>query len=143
MSETMKLFFIWPRLRHDLTRRVRDQAPKTFHHAIQIAQIIEASSLPDITNFSPATIPLQRQTENTPIPMDIDVQNAQTTMRRQLPERDAQGRPRCFHCNIYGHVRRRCRKLKLQQPQTRTSQYQNAQIELADTASLAELPGNV
>ena len=37
MSEDIKLFFLWPRIRHDLCRRVRDQGPKTLHEAILTA----------------------------------------------------------------------------------------------------------
>ncbi len=139
MSDKMKLFLLWPRMRHDLARRVRDQAPKTFQTAIQIAQIIESSSVPDITN--PPAIPISRPHDGGPSPMDIDVQNAQISQRRSLLERDANGRPRCFHCNLYGHVRKHCRKWKMQQ--TNKTHTQNAQITWADTASLAELPGNV
>ncbi len=87
--------------------------------------------------------------------MDIDVQNAQISQRRlherdnpgrpRLPERDNQGRPRSFHCNIYGHVRKHCRKLKQQQSQKNYTHThtQNVQVTLADAASLAELPGNL
>ena len=135
MSDKMKLFLLWPRMRHDLARRVRDQAPKTFQTAIQIAQIIESSTIPDITN--PPSIPVSRSYDPGPSPMDIDVQNAQIPHRRSLPDRDRNGRPRCFHCNLYGHVR----KLKLQQGNKQHSQ--NAQINWADAASLAELPGNI
>ncbi|KAH7276484.1 hypothetical protein KP509_39G009100 [Ceratopteris richardii] len=85
----MKLFFLWPRLRHDISRRVRNQGPPTMPR-------------------SPS--------ESTPIPMDIDdVQNAQTTARRSLPARDAKGCPKCFFCNNYGHVKKHCRKLRAQQ----------------------------
>ena len=70
--------------------------------------------------------------------MDIDVHNSQahTSYKRSLPEKDAQGRPKYFFCNNYGHVKIYCRKLKAQQ------QTQNSQILLADVASLAELLGN-
>ncbi|MCO5578501.1 hypothetical protein L7F22_032344 [Adiantum nelumboides] len=44
MSEEMKLFFLWPRLRHDISRRVRDQGPTSFHVAVQIAQRIEGTT---------------------------------------------------------------------------------------------------
>ncbi|KAH7295473.1 hypothetical protein KP509_27G049900 [Ceratopteris richardii] len=109
----MKLFFLWPRLRHDIARRVRDQAPKTFHDAIQIAQIIESAVMPDITATPAYTTAVNQQTEHGPSPMDIDVQNAQFGSRRQLSHRDAQGRPRCFHYNIYDHIRHHCRKSQL------------------------------
>ena len=42
MKETMKLYFLLPRMRHDIYRRVKDQGPTTFQMAIQIAQRIEA-----------------------------------------------------------------------------------------------------
>ena len=113
MSEEMRLFFLWPRMRHDLARRVRDQGPTSFHAAIQIAQRIEtalSSELPpsSLTHFTQQ----RQQLEPPPTPMDIDIQNVQMGARRQLPDRDAQGKPRCFHCNLYGHVKRHCRKLK-------------------------------
>ncbi|MCO5547114.1 hypothetical protein L7F22_000556 [Adiantum nelumboides] len=78
MSEDMKLFFLWPRLRHDISRQVRDQSPTSFHAAIQIAQRIEASANPD----APTTLVHQPVThhhlvESNPMPMDIDIQNAQ------------------------------------------------------------------
>ena len=38
MPEHVKLFFLWPRLRPDITRRARDQGPKTFNDVILIAQ---------------------------------------------------------------------------------------------------------
>ena len=44
MPESMKLFFLWPRLRPEIYRRVRDQGPKIFQEAILIAQRIEAST---------------------------------------------------------------------------------------------------
>jgi hypothetical protein len=47
MSEEMKLFFLWPRLRHDISRQVRDQGPVSFHAAIQIAQRIEVATFSD------------------------------------------------------------------------------------------------
>jgi hypothetical protein len=147
MSNTMKLFFLWPRMRHDLARRVRDQAPKTFNNAIQIAQIIEASNMPDIPIQPQYSLPTARHSDTNPSPMDIDVQNVQTTTKRQLPDRDTQGRPRCFHCNLYGHIKRHCRKLKYQQ-HGKTSHInpvhnQNMQVTLADAASLVELSENV
>ncbi|KAH7365706.1 hypothetical protein KP509_18G041700 [Ceratopteris richardii] len=88
----MKLFFLWPRLRHDISRRVRDQGPVSFHTAIQIAQRIEFATGTETTT---SAIPHQA-TEQTLIPMDIDIQNAQLATRRALPERDANGRPKCF-----------------------------------------------
>ncbi|KAH7292328.1 hypothetical protein KP509_29G062100 [Ceratopteris richardii] len=97
MSEEMKLFFLWPRLRHDISRRVLDQGPVSFHAAIQIAQRIESSTNADIsiTPLRQPTMP-RSSLESNRIPMDIDVQNAQMSARRSLPERDAQGRPKCF-----------------------------------------------
>ncbi|KAH7365316.1 hypothetical protein KP509_18G020500 [Ceratopteris richardii] len=41
--EEMKLFFLWPRLRHDISCRVHNQGPVSFHAAIHIAQHIESS----------------------------------------------------------------------------------------------------
>ncbi|MCO5605719.1 hypothetical protein L7F22_059903 [Adiantum nelumboides] len=124
MSEEMKLFFLWPRLRHDLMRRVRDQGPNSFHAAIQISQRTEgALMLDEISTLVTITAP-SRLTHpapgNIPTPMGIDVQNVQVnsrrpppnvTDRRSLPNQDAQGRPKCFYCNMYGHVRRHCRRL--------------------------------
>ena len=138
MSEEMKLFFLWPRLRHDLSRRVRDQGPTSLLSAINIAQRIESASNPEppVSLFSQPLLPRPHM-DTTPSPMDIDVQNAQMTQRRPRSDRDAQGRPRCFFCNNYGHVKRHCRKFQSQQ------QHQNVQVKLADAASLAELPGNV
>ena len=47
MPEHVKLFFLWPRLRPDITRRARDQGPKIFNDAMLIAQCIEACTLFD------------------------------------------------------------------------------------------------
>ena len=52
MKETMKLYFLLPRLRHDLYRCVRDQGPTSFHMVIQIAQRIEA---PHCIELPPST----------------------------------------------------------------------------------------
>ena len=52
MSETMKLYFLWRRLRHDLARRVRDEGPSTLTEAINIAQRIEETSESEIINTS-------------------------------------------------------------------------------------------
>ena len=49
MLEEMKLFFLWPRLCHNISRRVRDQGPTSFHEAIQIGQRIESC-----TTFEPS-----------------------------------------------------------------------------------------
>ncbi|MCO5574223.1 hypothetical protein L7F22_028005 [Adiantum nelumboides] len=107
MSEDMKLYFLWPRLHGHLSRRVRDQGPTSYHEAIQIAQRIEASTQADTP---PTFIPPPTNTQNhslldtplLPTPMDIDVQNTQYGNRRRLPDRDAQGRPRCYACNGSG-----------------------------------------
>ena len=149
MSEEMKLFFLWPRLRHDISRRVRDQGPVSFHAAIQIAQRIEVATCFDSNTIFTTTMPTpppRPPPDSTPVPMDIDVQNALAT-RRALPERDANGRPKCFYCNNYGHIKKYCRKFKA----TQQHQHQNAQvcttsvanIQLTDAASLAELLGNL
>ena len=74
--------------------------------------------------------------DNVPTPKDIDIQNTQSSAHRTLPPKHSQGRPKCFFCNNYGHVKKYCKKLKAQQ------QTQNSQILLADGASLAEFPGN-
>ncbi|KAI5068775.1 hypothetical protein GOP47_0017120 [Adiantum capillus-veneris] len=139
MSEEMKLYFLWPCLQHDISRRVCDQGPLSFHEAIQIAQRLEGSMNSDL----PAPIPPLPQglisasppAPTHPTPMDIDVQNVQNTSRRALPARDAQGRPKCFYCNMYEHVRRHCRRLQARQ-------VQNTQIQVSDAATLAALPEN-
>ncbi|MCO5566622.1 hypothetical protein L7F22_020299 [Adiantum nelumboides] len=41
-----------------------------------------------------------------PTPLDIDIQNVQVNSRRALPDRDAQGWPKCFYCNTHGHISR-------------------------------------
>ncbi|KAI5072718.1 hypothetical protein GOP47_0012824 [Adiantum capillus-veneris] len=116
MSEDMKLFFLWPRLLHDISRRVRYQGPTSFHTAVQIAQRIEASANPDAPiTLVPQPITHRHPVESNPInpmPMDIEIQNSQVTSHRALPPRDAQGRPKCFYCNTYGHVRQHCRQLQ-------------------------------
>ncbi|MCO5605649.1 hypothetical protein L7F22_059832 [Adiantum nelumboides] len=70
MSEEMKLFFLWPRLRRDISRRVRDQGPTSFHTTIQVAQRIEGAVQNDAF---PALLPhptVQRPTvESHPVPM--------------------------------------------------------------------------
>ena len=137
MSEEMKLFFLWPKLRHDIWRRVRDQGPTTYADAIRIAQRIEMVSTSDHTSNLPMfQHPPKNTTEPSPVPMDIDIQNALTAWRQSLPEKDAQGHPKCFYCNNYGHIKKYFRKLKA------TQQVQNVQIVLANATSLAELPGN-
>ncbi|MCO5586935.1 hypothetical protein L7F22_040879 [Adiantum nelumboides] len=107
MSEDMKLFFLWPRLHHDIARRVKDQGPLSFHEAIQIAQRIESNMQPEYSSTTTVNPPYNnRPLLETPTPMEIDVQNIQMAQRRRLPDRDAQGRPRCYQCNRYGHIRR-------------------------------------
>ncbi|MCO5577459.1 hypothetical protein L7F22_031291 [Adiantum nelumboides] len=106
MFEDMKLFFLWPRLHHDISRRVRDQGPTSFHAAIQIAHHIEASANPDaLITVVPQPTTHRHPVQSNPMPMDIDIQNSQVTSRRAIPARDAQGRPKCFYCSNYGHVR--------------------------------------
>ena len=93
MSEDMRLFFFWLRIRHDLRRRACDQGQKTLHEAILTAQRIEAADAHDMhtpgnlshdhTNTMPAATP-----------MDIDVQNAHLHAKRGLPERDSHRRPK-------------------------------------------------
>ena len=137
MPEHVKLFFLWPRLRHDITRRARDQGPQTFNDAILIAQRIEACTLSDTQPRWPHPSSTDSRAQYQGVaPMDIDVQNMQLQARRNRPDRDSQGRPRCFYCHNYGHVRRHCRKLQQQ------SHKQQVQITMADATSLAELPGN-
>ena len=136
MSEDMKLYFLMPRLRHDIARRVHDQGPTTFRAAVQIAQRVE-SILEPATQVVPW--PPSKTAESTVTPMDIDVQNAQWSSNHRLPERDQSGRPRCFNCNMYGHVRKYCRKGK---SHSQPKQIHNAQVTLTDVASLSELPEN-
>ncbi|MCO5561146.1 hypothetical protein L7F22_014767 [Adiantum nelumboides] len=81
MSEEMKLFFLWTRLRHDLSRRVRDQDPTTFHAAIQIAQRIKGATQNNQTQPSSNHI----LADNIPTPMDIDVQSSHVNERRPQP----------------------------------------------------------
>ena len=135
MSGKMKLLFFWPRIRHDLSRRVRDQGPTTFSHAIPFAQRIETSNTVDQQNFFTILEPTATSIENQSTPMDIDIQNVQAT-KRALPAQDDKGMPKCFYYNNYGHVKKYCRKWKA------TQQIQHSQILLSDMASLAELPGN-
>ncbi|MCO5578637.1 hypothetical protein L7F22_032481 [Adiantum nelumboides] len=77
MSEEMKLFFLWPRLRHDISRRVRDQGPTTFHAAIQIAQRIEGIDEQNTGQVFTSSIPQHIFVDQPPTPMDIDIQNLQ------------------------------------------------------------------
>jgi hypothetical protein len=114
MSEKMKLFFLWPRIRHDLFGRVRDEGPMTFSQAIWIAQRIETSDTVDQHNVFTISQPMATSTQNQSTPMDVDIQNVQAT-RRALPAKDDKGRPKCFYCNNYGHVKKYCRKWKATQ----------------------------
>ena len=103
MLEHVKLFFLRPHLRHDITRRTRDQGSKTFNNTIVISQHIKARLAP------PPSTNLQAQYQ---APVDNDVQNVQLHARRNLPNHDGQGRPKCFYYHNYGHVQRHCRKLQ-------------------------------
>ena len=49
---------------------------------------------------------------------------------------DNQGKQRCFYCNGYGHVKKHCRKFAV------ARHHQNVQIQLADSASMAEVSEN-
>ena len=121
MSEEMKLFFWWPHLWNDISRHVQDQGPISFHIAIQISKWIEAtfiSDLPTSVHLSP------------PLPW-ISKSRTGNGHPRALPQCDAQGKPKCFYCNTYGHIKKHWRNLKAQQ------HHQNVQL-----ASLAELLGN-
>ena len=98
MKETMKLYFLLPRLRHDIYRRVRDQGPTTFQMVVQIAQRIEAL---DYINLSQLTPPANNNIQKTTIeptvgPMDIDVQNVQFSTKKSLniqSDRDNHDKP--------------------------------------------------
>jgi hypothetical protein len=131
MSEEMKLFFLWPRLRHDISGRVRDQGPVCFHAAIQIAERIEVATFSDSgTIFTTAMpTPPRPPPDSTPVPMDIDVQNA-LAARRALPERDANGRPKCFYCKNCGHIKKYFGKFKA------TQQHQNVQVCTTSAANV-------
>jgi hypothetical protein len=134
MLEKMKLFFLWPRICHDLARRVHDQGPTTFAQAIEIARRIETSNFSDQQNPFAISHPIRVYTNSQPTPMDIVIQNIQA-VRRALPMKNAQGRPKCFNCNNYGHVKKYYRKWKV-------TELQNAQVLLMDSASLTKLLGN-
>ena len=136
MPESMKLFFLWPRLRPEIYRRVRDQGPKTFQEAILIAQRIEAATQTELQMSWSSTVNSEKQYNNNATPMEIDIQNAQLQARRNLPTRDAQGRPKCFFCNNYGHVKKHCRKWNNQ------TQKQNVQVQLADNSYRTDLSEN-
>ena len=115
MLEHVKLFFLWPRLHHDITRHTRDQGPNTFNDVILVAQLIKACTLSDSQPRwpHPSSTDLRTQYQGV-APMDIDVQNIQLQARRNLPNHDGQGHPKCFYCNNYGHVRRHYWKLQQQ-----------------------------
>ena len=105
--------------------------------AVQIAQRIEAPDYIDLSQPMPPTNNIQKTViEPTAGPMDIDVQNAQFSTKKSLPNRDSHGKARCFYCNGYGHVKKYCRKLAA------SRHHQNAQIQLADAASLTMEQGN-
>jgi hypothetical protein len=71
MFDSMKLFFLWRRLRHDLVRRFRNQALRTFHNAIQIAQIIEVAEMQNIIAPPTFNTTLTCQVNSGPSPMEI------------------------------------------------------------------------
>ena len=105
---------------------------------IQIAQRIEA---PDYIELPPSTQPMSnnhhKQPNDSPVsPMDIDVHMVQFTKKNSLSDRDSHVKPRCFYCNGYGHVKKHCRKLAA------SKHHQNAQVQLVDWTSLAEVQGN-
>ena len=134
----MKLYFLLPRIRHDIYRRVRDQGPTSFQMVVQIAQRIEAPDYIDPSQSTPPTNNniLKTTMEPTAGSMDIDIQNVQFNAKKSLPDRDNHGKPHCFYCNGYGHVKKYCRKFAA------SRHHQNAQIQLADAASLAMEQGN-
>ena len=115
MRKHVKLFYLWPHLRPDITHHAQDHGPKTFNDAILISQRIEACTL---SNSQPRWPPPPstdlRTSYQGATPMDIDVQNVKMQTRCNLPNSDAQGRPKCFYCHNYGHVRHYCRKLQQQ-----------------------------
>ena len=88
MSEDMKFFFLWPYIRYDLRRRVRNQGLKALTEAILTTQLIEAAYAHDL--HTPGNLN-HDHTNTTPAatPMDIDVQNTQLRAKRGLPERDS------------------------------------------------------
>jgi hypothetical protein len=70
MLEEMKLYFLMPRLRHDIARRVHDQGPTSFRDTIKIALRIESL----LQHNSPAIQwPQTRNSGEHPTPMDIDI----------------------------------------------------------------------
>ena len=91
---------------------------------VQIAQRMEAVYYMELPHAP--TMPQhnnhKQQVEPTTCPMYVDIQNAQINAKKQLPSRDTQGRPRCFYCNNYGHVKKYCRKI------VASRHHQNAQI---------------
>ena len=72
--------------------------------------------------------------------MNIDMQNAQWTLRPHLQERDQHGCPRCFKRDMYDHVVARTGQIP-QRPNT-WSKSTMPKVTLADVDSLFELPEN-
>ena len=131
MSEHIKLHFLWPRMRHDLRRLVCHQGPMSFAEAIKIPQRIKGSGIEQVHS----KVPVRSLDQSEAVPMDIDVQNVQ----KKLPPRDAQGCPRCFNCNLFGHVAKYWRKPSKRN--TFRSNVQNDQI-VDDAATLGAMPKN-
>ena len=104
MLESMKLFFLWPQLRPEIYRRVRDRGPKTFQEAILIAQQIEGATQTELQMTWSYNVTSETEYNSNAMPMEVNVQNDQLQATRTLPPRDAQGRPKCFFYNNYGHV---------------------------------------
>ena len=87
------------------------------------------ASTSDHTNSLPMfQHPPKSTIEPSLVPMDIDIQNAQTAALRSLPQKDVRGCLKCFYCNNYGHIKKYCFKLKA------TQQVQNVQIALEETS---------
>ena len=107
--------------------------------AVQIAKRIEA---PDYIDLSQSTPPANNNIQKTTVeptagPMDIDIQNVQFNTKTTLLDRDNHGKPCCFYCNGYVHVKKYCRKFAT------SRHHQNVQIQLADVASLTMEQGNI
>ena len=103
--------------------------------AIQIAQRIEA---PHCIELPPSTQLVSNNHHKQPndslvSPMDIDVHMVQFTKKNSLSDRDSHVKPRCFYCNGYGLIKKHCRKFAT------SKHHQNAQVQLADSTSLAEV----